>query len=199
MVTPDLEENIRLLSTLIALGFSDPDLMLFFMPAIKIYGTTYKILGIKYLVFFNGCSRKVAKSLVIDIQADYNLLFGKSWVEELVDDPSYFAPKGLNPKDVLIRETMALRQWEWEALYDYFLKWVGVANRIQPKLPGGKMVRIFLPILNKTYNNFSMFSSSTWDQIWDRASLYYGGDLLGDDDDDHWERSCKCIFDWVYA
>lgn len=32
-----------------------------------------------------------------------------------------------------------------------------------------------------------MFLYSTWDQIWDRASHYYGSDLLDDDNYDHWE------------
>lgn len=114
MVTPDLEENIFPLTTLKALGFSDNDLMLSIMPAVKLHGTTYKIAGVTNLFFYIGYSRREADFLVIDIQADYDILFGKSWVEDLLDDPSYFAPKGLNPIDTLLREVMALCQGEYE-------------------------------------------------------------------------------------
>lgn len=120
MVTPDLEKNICPLTTLKALGFSDDDLTLSIVPEIKLYGTTYKILGVTDLVFYIGYSRKVALFLVIDIQADYDLQFGMSWVEELLDDPSYFSPKGLNPEDTLIRHNMALRQGKEEVLYISF-------------------------------------------------------------------------------
>lgn len=93
---------------------------------------------------------------------------------------------------------MALRQEEDEELFTYFYKWLNIASRIQPNLPEGRLVQMLLLSLNKANKiHFSMYTYSTLDQIRDRTSFFSRDDYLSDDDDDHWERPCNCIFDWV--
>ncbi|KNA07492.1 hypothetical protein SOVF_171230 [Spinacia oleracea] len=84
-VTTDIQVNIFPLTTLKALGFTEYDRMVTMERAIKFHDITYKILGILTLLFSIETYRNQAEFVVIDIPADYDLLFEDPWLEELLD------------------------------------------------------------------------------------------------------------------
>ncbi|KNA24748.1 hypothetical protein SOVF_013090 [Spinacia oleracea] len=120
--------NICPLATLKALGFTEYDLMLTTERAIKFCGITYKILGILDFVFSFESYYNNNEFLVIDLPADYDLLFREPWFEELLDSPTCLTPKGSSYKDPSIKQTLALRQGRDESINEYYYKWMTSAR-----------------------------------------------------------------------
>lgn len=90
IVIPDSEENDCPLATIKALGFTANHPMSSSNQTFNLYGISYKVLGATDLTLYVGAIKKEVYCLVVDITADYDLLFGKPWVEDLKNDPFHF-------------------------------------------------------------------------------------------------------------